>query len=92
MNGNDMLQELLMAARHQEPLKEALLATQQAKDPMDAFCKIATENGYPITVGELFNMDQQLCDDILNSTNGGATYPIEYWNDTYENFIAALKG
>ena len=54
MNSNDILRELLTAARHQESLKQALLATQQADDPMDAFCKIATEKGYPITVGELF--------------------------------------
>ena len=90
MNGNDILRKLLAAARHQEPLKEALLATQKAGDPMDAFCKVATENGYPITAGELFSMDQQWCDDILNSTNGVAIYPIEYWDDTYENFMTAL--
>ena len=60
MNSNDILRELLTAARHQESLKQALLATQQADDPMDEFCKIPTEKGYPITVGELFNLHQQL--------------------------------
>ncbi len=87
---NDSLDRLLKLALERPQLKKELLATQTADDPLDAFCKIATENGCPITVGEIFTLNQTLCDNLLKSTNGGATYPIEDWADAYEMFMSSL--
>lgn len=87
---NDSLDRLLKLALERPQLKKELLATQMADDPLDAFCKIATENGCPITVGEIFTLNQTLCDNLLKSTNGGATYPIEDWADAYEMFMSSL--
>mgnify|MGYP001648593617 FL=1 len=72
-------------------MREELLASEKAKDPMSAFCKAAQEAGFPVTVGELFAMGQEYTDNLLKSVNGGAEYPMEGWEDTYELFLAALK-
>ncbi len=87
---NESLDKLLKMALENADIKKALLATQNAEDPLDSFCKIATKNGCPITVGEMFTLNQTLCDNLLKSTNGGATYPIEDWADAYEIFMSSL--
>jgi hypothetical protein len=87
---NESLEKLLKLALENNALKKELLATQNSDDPLDSFCKIATENSCPITVGEIFTLNQTLCDNLLKSTNGGATYPIEDWADAYEMFMSAL--
>lgn len=88
---NETLARLLDAAREDGLLREELLASEKTKDPMSAFCKAAQEAGFPVTVGELFAMGQEYTDNLLKSVNGGAEYPMEGWEDTYELFLAALK-
>ena len=88
---NETLARLLDAAREDGLLREELLASEKANDPMSAFCKAAQEAGFPVTVGELFAMGQEYTDNLLKSVNGGAEYPMEGWEDTYELFLAALK-
>ena len=83
---NETLARLLDAAREDSLLREELLASEKAKDPMSA-----QEAGFPVTVGELFAMGQEYTDNLLKSVNGGAEYPMEGWEDTYELFLAALK-
>lgn len=87
---NPSLDKLLKLALENHDLKVQLLATRNAADPLDEFCRIACENDCPITVGEIFTLNQTLCDNLLKSTNGGATYPIEDWADAYEMFLSAL--
>ena len=81
---NETLSRLLDAARENEPLRQALLASEQAADPMSDFCSTAT-------AAELFAMGQEYTDNLLKSVNGGAEYPMEGWEDTYELFLAALR-
>lgn len=90
MTTNEILDLLLKAALNNNTIKQQLLATKNDPDPMEAFCKKATEFGYPVSIGELFALNQTLCDNLLKSTNGGATYPIEDWADAYEMFFSAL--
>lgn len=87
---NPSLDKLLKLALENPDLKAQLLATRQAEDPLDEFCRIACDNGCPITIGELFTLNQTLLDNLLKSTNGGATYPIDDWGDAYEMFLSAL--
>ena len=42
-------------------------------------------------MGELLALNETFCSNLLKSTNGGATYPIDDWADTYEQFICSLK-
>lgn len=48
---NEKLVKILTEARHNPNLKQKLIDTKSAKDPMQAFCEVATEAGYPMTVG-----------------------------------------
>lgn len=91
MNVNDALNKLAEMAARDERLRERLIATENASDPMDEFCKIASESGCEISIGELFVVNETMLGNILKSTNGGADYPIENWGDGYEQFISALK-
>ena len=85
------LQQLLDAACQDEPLRLALLSTRSEKDPMASFCRIATEAGYSITVGELFAVGQEYSDNQCKSTNGGNPNPYDGLDDAYENFMTGLE-
>ena len=91
---NDYLSESLAglhaAAKNDIHLRYKLLATKKADDPVESFCNIATEAGFPITVGDIMTLDNALWSNMLDSINGGATYPFFEWSDTYENFICSL--
>lgn len=87
---NESLASLHAAAKKDEHLRIRLLKTQSLSDPVDSFCNIATEAGFPITVGEMIESDNVLWSSLLDSVNGGATYPFMDWVDTYDNFISSL--
>ena len=90
---NRILRELDMLYDHtrKDPsLKEKLLATRTAEDPMDDFCKIAREAGHNISVGDLFAAGEEYSDNQCKSQNGGNQYPYKGFHDTYETFLASL--
>ena len=87
---NSILDDLLIAARNDDDLRKALMASSEADDPMADFCKTATEAGFPLTVGDLFADGEEYTSNLLKSCNGGAEYPIDGWEDSYEMFLAAL--
>ena len=88
---NQKLFELLEKAKQDKVLKQKLLDTKKEKDPTLAFCELATKEGFPITVGELFAEGEEYISNLLKSVNGGATYPREGWDDPYEMFFASLE-
>ena len=87
---NDMLNKLQTLAAADKDLRGSLIKTQSSADPMAEFCRIAGENGCPIELGDLLALNETLWSNMLKSTNGGATYPIEDWADAYEMFISSL--
>lgn len=88
---NEKLAQILKEARNNPKLKQKFIETKSAKDPMAEFCKVATEYGYEMTVGELFEIGEEYAANLLKSCNGGAVYPIDDWGDWYEDFFAALR-
>ncbi|NDO47472.1 Nif11-like leader peptide family natural product precursor [Clostridium sp. MD294] len=88
---NEKLFALLEKAKQDQTLKNMLLNTKKEKDPALAFCELATQQGFSITVGELFAEGEEYCSNLLKSCNGGATYPREGWDDSYEMFFACLE-
>ena len=90
-NTHQKLFELLEKAKQDKVLKQKLLDTKKEKDPTLAFCELATKEGFPITVGELFAEGEEYISNLLKSVNGGATYPREGWDDPYEMFFASLE-
>jgi hypothetical protein len=91
MNKTIVELDLLRSDAKKNPmLKERLLSTRLAEDPMDDFCKIASEVGHPITVGELFALGQEYSDNQCKSMNGGNPVPYDSFSDTYEEFLNSL--
>lgn len=88
---NDVLDRLLSFAKDNPQVKDRLLKTRESKEPMKEFCNIATELGFEISVGDLMEMGNEFIGNLLKSTNGGATYPFEEWEDVYENFMSSLE-
>ena len=88
---NEKLFQLLEKGKKDEAFKQMLFETKQAKDPALAFCQLATESGFAMTVGELFAEGEEYFSNLLKSCNGGASYPREGWEDSYEMFFASLE-
>ena len=89
-NINETLEQLRAKALKDDTLRRQLIATRTAREPMEEFCRIASQNGCPIDMGELLVLNERLWGEMLKSSNGGATFPIEDWADAYEMFIMGL--
>lgn len=85
------LEKLLQAAKKDKSLKKILLDSRNAEDPVAEFCKIANENGFKITIGELFACGQDMNDSKLRSVNGGGVNGLDGWDDAYEQFFLSLE-
>ncbi len=85
-----VLQRLLEDARKNPQLKDCLIKTKLSADPMKEFCDVCTSLGYPVYLGELFALGQDMNDSKLRSVNGGGVNGIDGWDDAYEMFMAAL--
>ena len=90
MTVSQKLDLLSQAAKADPTLREKFLATRNAPDPMDAFCRLTEEAGYPISVGELFAAGQEYSDNQCKSTNGGNPSPYSSFEDEYEIFLSSL--
>ena len=87
----EKLRQLLEDAGQNEELREKLLATRKATDPMKAFCDTCQSLGYEIYLGELFAYGQDMNDSKMRSVNGGGVCSIDGWDDAYEMFFASLE-
>jgi len=68
-----------------------LIQTSESSDPLYNFCSVANDAGVDISIGELFALGEEYCDNQCKSTNGGNPSPYYSFDDTYENFIQSLK-
>ena len=91
MSVNERMDRLLAKARKEPDVKDALLQTQAEREPMEAFCRLAGDYGYPVLPGELLAAGEEYCSNLHKSVNGGATYPLDGWDDLLELFYAALR-
>lgn len=87
---NDSLSELLKKAKNNGELKTRIFATRNDINPVDALCKLATSEGFPITSAELIYESEKSCAEMLRSVNGGGVEAPDGWDDLYEMFFAAL--
>jgi len=90
MNTFQKLDQLNTMAKADAVLRQQLLATREAKDPMLTFCQIAQAHGVELYLGELFAVGQEYSDNQCKSTNGGNPTPYDAFDDAYENFLAGL--
>lgn len=87
------LDELQQAALKDEALANKLIATRQESNPLQAFCKVCQELGYPIYAMDLINAGEEFYAAMRRSTNGGGENApkLEGEDDFYEMFFAALQ-
>lgn len=88
----EMLEELQVKAMHDPSLREQLLATRQAKDPVDEFCRTCRSLGYEIYPMELVMAGEEFYATYRRSTNGGGenSPKLAGEDDFYEMFFSVL--
>lgn len=91
MNTFLKLDKLTSLCKQNKELKNLLIQTSESSDPLYNFCSVANDAGVDISIGELFALGEEYCDNQCKSTNGGNPSPYYSFNDTYENFIQSLK-
>ena len=93
MNTVEMLQELQNKALKDESLRIKILATENAKEPLDEFCIICREAGYEIYPMDVIIAGEESYAAMKRSTNGGGENApmLDGEDDFYELFLAALK-
>ncbi len=73
-------------------IKKRFIETKSSKEPLDSFCKLCCELGFPISIGELLADGEEFCSAMLRSVNGGGVEtPDDLWQDSYSLFFAAIE-
>lgn len=93
MTVQEIIDTLLLKARTDTALKDALLATEDTPNAAEAFCKVSTEYGYPLYVMDLICAGEEAYAAMRRSTNGGGENSplLSGEDDLYEMAIATLK-
>ena len=71
MNTFLKLEKLTKLCKADLSLKDSLINTAKTSDPLYNFCAIAQTNGVDLSLGELFALGEEYCDNQCKSTNGG---------------------
>ena len=93
MSTVEILDQLQRDANRDENLKKELLATQEAPNPLQAFCSLCRAKGYELYEMEVINAGEEFYASMRRSTNGGGENSpmLEGEDDFYELFLAGLK-
>lgn len=89
--------EKLDALQHQayrdEKLREMLLKSAGAANPLQEFCRIAREAGYELYPMEVICAGEEFHAEMKRSTNGGGenSPKLAGQDDFYELFLAGLE-
>ena len=89
----EALEGLKKKARADETLKKKLLETKNHKNPVSTFCRISTEEGFPLYEMDLISYGEESYASMKRSTNGGGeNAPLLMWeDDAYEMFMMELE-
>jgi len=89
----EMLEEIQHKAIKDEILKAKILATENAKEPLDEFCRVCQREGYEIYPMDVIIAGEESYAAMKRSTNGGGENApmLDGEDDFYELILAALK-
>ncbi len=92
MDVEEMLDQLKRMAEKDPALKNELLATRHAENPLSAFCAAARERGIGLYEMDVLTAGESAYAAIKRSTNGGGENSpvLEGEDDYYEMFLAGL--
>ena len=93
MDTLQMIEEMAQKAGREEELRQRLLATRHAKDPLLSFCRIFQEHGYELYPMDMIAAGEEFYASMRRSTNGGGENSpmLEGEDDFYELFLAQLQ-
>ncbi len=89
----EALEGLKKKALADEELRLRLLHTKEDKNPLSTFCRISTEEGFPIYEMDLLTYGEESYASMRRSTNGGGenSPKLAYEDDYYELFLMELS-
>lgn len=93
MDVYEALEGLKKKAKQNEALKRELLATRQDKNPLSAFCRISTREGFPLYEMDILDYGENAYAAMRRSTNGGGENSpmLAGEDDYYELFLTELE-
>ncbi len=93
MTTAELLDMLQNKAKGDASIREKLLATRKEKSPVEAFCRVCRELGYPIYAMDLIQAGEEFYGNMRRSTNGGGENSpmLEGEDDFYELFFASIE-
>ncbi|MDO4803405.1 MAG: Nif11-like leader peptide family natural product precursor [Lachnospiraceae bacterium] len=88
----ESLENLKRIAKEDPAVRSALLNTANAPHPIDEFCRICSELGYPISAMDLVTAGEEDYAAMKRSTNGGGENSpmLEGADDYYGMFLAEI--
>ena len=88
-----LLDELQTRALRDPQVREKLLATKTAADPLKEFCRVSRELGYELYEMDLIVVGEEFYASMRRSTNGGGgnSPMLEGEDDFYELFFASIE-
>ena len=92
MDVYEVLMELKKMAKQNPEIRKALLDTKCSEHPVDEFCRLATEYGYPLYAMDLIAAGEADYAAMKRSTNGGGENSpmLDGEDDYYEMFLAEI--
>ena len=92
MDVYEVLMELKKLAKQDPEVRKALLETKCSAHPVDEFCRLATELGYPLLAMDLITAGEEDYAAMKRSTNGGGENSpmLDGEDDYYEMFLAEI--
>ena len=89
----EALDGLKRKAKQDEALRKRLLATRDDPTPVSSFCRICTEQGFPLYEMDLISCGEDYYAAMRRSTNGvGENSPmLAGEDDYYELFLTELE-
>lgn len=91
------LQDTLTALRHlaqKDPaVRDRLLASREADNAAEVFCRAASDLGYPLSIAELAFAGEADCATMRRATNGGGENSpvLDGEDDYYDLFMSELE-
>ena len=93
MNVLAELEKLQKAAMRDPVLRQQLLQSREAAEPVSRFCKVARGAGYDINEMDLIYAEEEAYAGMRRATNGGGENSpmLENEDDYYSLFMSAIE-
>ncbi|MBR1409286.1 MAG: hypothetical protein IJ573_10405 [Clostridia bacterium] len=85
------LMKLRAAALADDALRQAILQSAEAEEPLAALCAVAQTAGIELTPEDILAEGEEFSCNQTKSTNGGNPLPYDCFDDAYEMFIISLR-